>query len=100
MAPEAWGVLVGTTLTGISGLILAASGYRRTRDTQLREDLESCYRESQTLRGRLHSALLHLGGLEDLLAMNKVRVPARPASLDPGYTAVPPEGWQGRHAAT
>lgn len=99
MAPEAWGALVGTALTGISGLILAASGYRRTRDTQLREDLEACYRESQTIRGRLHSALLHLGTVEDLLAMNRVKVPQRPVSLDPDSTSAPPDASGGRHAA-
>lgn len=99
MAPEAWGALVGTALTGISGLILAASGYRRTRDTQLREDLQACYRQAQTVRTRLHSALLHLGTVEDLLAMNKVKVPARPANLDPDYTDAPPDALPGRHAA-
>jgi hypothetical protein len=100
MAPEAWGALVGTALTGISGLVLAASGYRRTRDTQLREDLEACYKESQSLRGRFHAALLHLGTVEDLLAMNKVKVPARPLSLDPEPTDAQPVTWRGRHAAT
>lgn len=99
MAPEAWGALVGTALTGISGLILAASGYRRTRDTQLREDLETCYRESQTTRGRFHAALLHLATLEDLLAINGLKVPQRPTSLEAGSTDAPPAAWQGRHAA-
>lgn len=99
MAPEAWGALVGTALTGISGLILAASGYRRTRDAQMREDLEACYKESQMVRGRLHDALLHLGRVEDLLAMNRVKVPARPPSLDPGSTETTPAAWQPRHAA-
>jgi hypothetical protein len=99
MAPEAWGALVGTALTGISGLILAASGYRRTRDTQMREDLEGCYRESHIVRGRLHDALLHLGSVEDLLAMNGVKVPQRPPSLAPGSTETSPATWQPRHAA-
>jgi hypothetical protein len=100
MAPEAWGALVGTALTGISGLILAASGYRRTRDTQMREDLEGCYRESQTVRGQLHETLLHLGRVETLLAVNGIKVPTRPPSLDPGHTAASPATWRPRHAAT
>lgn len=100
MAPEAWGALVGTALTGISGLVLAVSGYRRTRDAQTREDLEGCYREQQAVRGRLHDALWHLGRVEDLLAMNRIKVPQRPPSLDPGHTAEPPVTWQPRHAAT
>jgi hypothetical protein len=99
MAPEAWGALVGTALTGISGLVLAVSGYRRTRDTQLREDLQQCYQESKANRGRLHDALYHLGTLEDLLAMNGVKVPQRPASLDPDSTGAPLDTWHPRHAA-
>jgi hypothetical protein len=100
MAPEAWGALVGTALTGISGLVLAVSGYRRTRDTQLREELAQCYLEGVGSRRKLHDALYHLGGLETLLAMHGMKVPARPASLDPGSTTAPLEEWQGRHAAT
>ena len=99
MAPEAWITLVGSTLTGISGLILAVSGYRRTRNTQIREDLEQCWQEQQRLRTKLHEALGHVGTLEELLAMNRVKVPGRPPSLDPGRTVDTPAAWQPRHAA-
>ena len=99
MAPEALGVLIGASATGISGVILAISGYRRTRAAQLREDLAECWQEQRATRERLRGALNHLTALENLLAAHRIEVPPRPASLDPGSTAAPPDAWQPQHAA-
>lgn len=100
MAPEAWGVIIGSTGAALSGVIMAISGYRRSRATQDREDLQECWREQERLRTKLHDSLMHAGRLEDLLAMNRIKVPARPATLVPELTPAPPDEWEPRHAAT
>lgn len=99
MAPEAIGAVIASSLSGIAGLILAWSGLRRTRNTQLREDLQTCWEEHQRARSRFLGALVHIGRLEDLLAINRIRIPARPPSLDPGLTDAPSSEWHPRHAA-
>ena len=100
MAPEAWAAIIAASGAAISGVIVAFSGYRRTRTTQIREDLEECWQEQARLRTKLHDTLHHAGRLEVLLAMNRIKVPARPLSLVPELTPAPPESWQPRHAAT
>src|SRR5687767_3864289 len=100
MAPEAWAAIIGSAGAAISGVIVAFSGYRRTRTTQIREDLQECWREQERLRRKLHDTLHHAGRLEDLLSMNRIKVPARPPSLVPELTPIEPANWQPRHAET
>jgi hypothetical protein len=100
MAPEAWAAIIGSTGAALSGVIMAFSGYRRSRAAQDREDLQECWREQERLRTKLHDTLHHTGRLEELLAMNRIKVPARPPSLVPEVTPVPPESWRQRDAAT
>jgi hypothetical protein len=99
MAPEAIGTVIVSTLTGITGLVVALSGLRRTRNTQLREDLDICWEEQQHARMQFLAALEHLSGLEELLAANRMKIPQRPPSLDPGRTGKPLSGAQPRHSA-
>lgn len=99
MAPEAWGTAISAVLTGFGGLILAWSGLRRTRNTQLREDLQLCWDEQQQVRSRFLDALQHVARLEELLASRGIRVPMRPPSLAPELTPEPRNAGQPRHAA-
>lgn len=99
MAPEAVGTAVSAVLTGLGGLILAWSGLRRTRNTQLREDLSTCWDEQQRTHSRFLDALEHVARLEEQLAGNGIKVPSRPPTLVPGYTSDPQIEWQPRHAA-
>lgn len=99
MAPEAWGTAIGAVLTGLTGVIVAWSGLRRTRNTQLREDLDLCWVEQQRLRGRFLAALGHIGRLEELLAYRGATIPMRPSSLEPEPTTTPLSDWRPRHAA-
>ena len=99
MAPEAWGTAAGAVLTGLTGVIVAWSGLRRTRNTQLREDLDLCWDEQRQHRSRFLAALGHISRLEELLAGNRVAIPMRPRNLDPGPTGEPSSEWRPRHAA-
>lgn len=99
MALEAIGTVIGATLTGLTGLIVAWSGFRRSRDQHTREELDQCWEEQQRTRSRFLAALAHIGRLEELLIANRVKVPQRPQVLDPGFTDEPSSGWQPRHAA-
>lgn len=99
MAPEAWGTAISAVLTGFGGLILAWSGLRRTRNTQLREDLQICWDEQQSIRSRFLDALQHVARLEELLAGRGIKIPARPPSLDPGPTQEPQSVGRHRHVA-
>jgi hypothetical protein len=99
MAPEAWGTAISGVLTGLGGLILAWSGLRRTRNTQLREDLDLCWDEQQQIRSRFLEALEHVARLEEQLAARGIKVPMRPASLEPGRTTEQQNEWRPRHAA-
>lgn len=95
MAPEAIITGIGAVLTGLTGLVVAWSGLRKTRNLQLREDLDTCWTEQQHTHTRFLAALAHLSRLEELLAGHGLPVPMRPENLEPGHTAVLMTG--GRH---
>lgn len=99
MAPEAWGTAVSAVLTGLGGVILAWSGLRRTRNTQLREDLNQCWDEQQQAHSRFLAALEHVARLESLLAGRGIKVPSRPPDLDLARISEQPTAWKPRHAA-
>jgi len=99
MALEAIGTVIGATLTGLTGLIVAWSGFRRSRDQQIREELDQCWEEQQRDRSRFLAALRHLGLLEELLVAHRVEVPPRPDILGPGSTDEPAGAWRPRPVA-